>query len=241
MTYFGDFERSKDLLENSLSIWRDLGNLREQANILGLLGYFFLVQLKEGDKGISYGKESLELSKRTKAPGLVNHCLMHFCSALVHSKRFEEALPFVEELIISSEELNQPMEKLSARHYHSDCALGVKDYGEAERRYGLGMKTAIEYGNIWVAFGDMQGMAFALSGQSRFAKCIRLNAASKEKARSIGMTIEGIFEFWDEWIQTYIEGAKKEVGEELSIQYEEEGIAMGFEKAVEYALDFEKD
>jgi hypothetical protein len=39
----------------------------------------------------------------------------------------------------------------------------------------------------------------------------------------------------------YIEGAKKEVGEELAKQYEEEGIAMGFEKAVEYALDFDKD
>ena len=41
-------------------------------------------------------------------------------------------------------------------------------------------------------------------------------------------------------IDTYIEGAKKEVGEELAKKYEEEGIAMGLEKAVEYALDFEK-
>ena len=32
-----------------------------------------------------------------------------------------------------------------------------------------------------------------------------------------------------------------EVGEELAKKYEEEGIAMGFDKAVEYALDFEKD
>lgn len=239
--YFGESERHMELLENSLSIWRDLGNLREQANILGLLGYIYLVHYKERDKGINYGKESLELSKRTGAPGLINHCLMHFCSSMVHSKQFEEAFPFVEELIVSSEELNQPMEKLTARHYHSDCTLGIKDYWEAERRYGLGMKTALEYGNILVGFGDMQGIAFALSGQSRFAKCLRLNAASEEKARSIGMTIKGLFEFWDEWIETYIYGAKKEVGEELAKQYEEEGIAMGFEEAVEYALDFEKD
>jgi hypothetical protein len=50
-----------------------------------------------------------------------------------------------------------------------------------------------------------------------------------------------MLEFWDEWTDTYIEGAKKEVGEELAKRYEAEGTAMGFEKAVEYALDFEKD
>ena len=37
------------------------------------------------------------------------------------------------------------------------------------------------------------------------------------------------------------EKQKKEVGEERARQYEEEGIAMGFEKAVEYAFDFDKD
>ncbi len=87
----------------------------------------------------------------------------------------------------------------------------------------------------------MQGVAFALSGQRRWKKSLRLNAASVEKSRTMGVSIYGMLEFWDEWTDTYIEGAKKEVGEELAIQYEEEGIAMGFEKAVEYALDFEKD
>ena len=57
----------------------------------------------------------------------------------------------------------------------------------------------------------------------------------------MGMSIYGLMPFWDDFIDTYIAGAKKEVGEELAKKYEEEGIAMGFEKAVEYALDFEKD
>jgi hypothetical protein len=47
--------------------------------------------------------------------------------------------------------------------------------------------------------------------------------------------------FWVHCIKETIGVAEKEVGEELARQYEEEGIAMGFEKAVEYALDFEKD
>ena len=48
-------------------------------------------------------------------------------------------------------------------------------------------------------------------------------------------------EFWDEFIDTYIEGAKKQVGAELTRKYEEEGKNMVFEAAVEYALDFDKD
>ena len=70
---------------------------------------------------------------------------------------------------------------------------------------------------------------------------LRLNAASCEKARTMGFNIYGMYEFWDEWIDTYIEGARKEVGEELAKQYEEEGIAMGFEEVVEYSLEFKLD
>jgi excinuclease UvrABC nuclease subunit len=53
--------------------------------------------------------------------------------------------------------------------------------------------------------------------------------------------LDGGAEFWDEWIETYLKGARKEVGEELTRKYEEEGKNMGFEAAVEYALDFGRD
>jgi hypothetical protein len=43
------------------------------------------------------------------------------------------------------------------------------------------------------------------------------------------------------WIDAYINSAKKQVGEELTRKYEEEGRNMELEAAVEYALDFDKD
>ncbi len=64
---------------------------------------------------------------------------------------------------------------------------------------------------------------------------------AKKPNRPVFIPTMGILEFWDEWIEMYIESAKAEVGEELTQKYEEEGIAMGFDKAVEYALDFDKD
>ena len=129
----------------------------------------------------------------------------------------------------------------SGYHLLGDCTVGTKDFREGEKRYAKGIEVSNSHGNILYAAFDVQGVAFALSGQNRWAKAIRLDAAARKKYKEIGIEINGMIGFWDEWIDTYIEGAKKEVGVELTQKYQEEGIAMGFEKAVEYALDFEKD
>jgi predicted ATPase len=241
LSMFNEYEKGIELGKESLNIWRGLNNLQEQAFVLAQIGYFYSGNPSDIEIRLSYSEQGLDIARQLGKPGLINYCLTSICNILVHSKQFERGLPFVEELIESSEKLEQPWGIMSARHYHSDCALAQKDYQEAERRYGLGVRLAVNYGNDWIAFADMQGVAFALSGQRRWKKSLRLNAASVEKSRTMGVSLRGMLEFWDEWTDTYIEGAIKEVGEELARRYEAEGTAMGFEKAVEYALDFEKD
>jgi len=240
MWYFNREEGIR-LYKESLDIWRGLNDLQEEAFCLAGQCELFTQNKDDFETGLKCGEEALEIARKIGKQGFINHCLKSVCQLLVHSKLFEQGLPFVEEMIINSENLNQPWGILSARHFHSDCALGMKDFEEAEKRYGLGIQTAMKYGNDFVAIADLQGVAFALSGQARWEKSLTLNASANERAKSIGLNLYGIVEFWDEWIDKYIEGAKKEVGEELAKQYEEEGIAMGFEKAVEYALDFERD
>jgi len=56
---------------------------------------------------------------------------------LVHSKQFQKALPHVEELLTSSESLNQTFGIIGAYHYRADCALGLKDFLDAEKKYGI--------------------------------------------------------------------------------------------------------
>jgi predicted ATPase len=239
--YFGNRDKGISLYEESLDIWRSLNNIQEEAFCLSGQCELFTAIKDDFETGLKCGEQALEIARKIGKQGFINHCLKSVCQLLVHSKRFERGLPYVEELIIHSEKLNQPWGIMAARHFHSDCALGLKDFKEAEKRYGLGIQTAMKYGNDFIAMADMQGVAFALSGQQRWKKSLRLNAASIEKGNSMGISIQGMVEFWDEWIDTYIEGAKTKVGEEHAKKYEEEGIAMGFDKAVEYALDFEKD
>jgi hypothetical protein len=128
-----------------------------------------------------------------------------------------------------------------ARHFLGDCAHGNKDFKESEKRFGLGVKTALQYGTIHLAAADLQGVAFSVAGQSWWPKLIRLDAAVRKKATENGFSVNGVAEFWHEWIDTYIGGAIQNLGEELTHQYEEEGKNMGFDAAVKYALDFDKD
>jgi predicted ATPase len=239
--FLNEFDRAVQLAKESLDIWRSLKNPWEEAQVLQLLSAVHMNKIDDSERALEYSQKGLEIARDLGKPGLINHCLIQVCQNLDYGKQFERALPYVEELIESAEKLEQPWTITVARHFHSDCALGMKDFQEAEKRYGLAIQTAIKYGNDFIAMGDLQGVAFALSAQQRWKKSLCLNAASIERGKSIGLSTQGIVECWDEWIDTYIEGAKRAVGEELAKQSEEKGIAMGFEKAVEYALDFEKD
>ena len=238
--YFKDIETVLKLLNESRSLWHRLKNPFEEAVVLSLLSMSHQ-QLKDFKKSFKYSEQSLKLARKVGKPGLVNNALLYLCVAMVHSRQFREALPYLEELLASSENLNQPLGMCGAHHLHSDCALGLKDFVEAEKRYGLATQTATKYGILFNSFADLQGIAFALSGQHRWAKSIRLNAVAVEGFKSTGVEIYGIWPLWDEFIDTYIDEAKKAVGEDLAKQYEEEGIAMGFDRAMEYALDIHID
>ena len=238
--YFKDIETVFSLFNESRSLWQQLKNRFEESYVLSLMS-LSCNTLKDYKKGFNYSKQSLNLARELGNPGLIVNALVYFCIAMVHSRQFTEALPYVEELMTSSEKLNHALGISGAHHLRSDCALGLKDFPEAEKSYALAAQTAAKYGITFNSYADLQGVAFALSGQGRCAKSLRINAAAIEGFKSIGVEIYGIWPMWDEFIDTYIGGARKEVGEELVKQYEEEGIAMGFDAAMEYALDFSKD
>ena len=240
INFTGELPRAIKLINESLEIFRRYNNLWEEANALALLSS---MQVSGGDHetGLKGADQSLEIARKIGKPGLINHCLMCVCTGAVHSKQYKLGNQLAEELLISSEKLNYLWGIEMSRHFLGDCALGNKNFKESEMRYGLGVETALKYGTVFLAAADLQGIAFSVSGQSRWVKSIRLDAAASKKARELGTSMYGVAKFWDEWIDTFIGGARKKLGEELTRKYEEEGQNMGFEAAVEYALDFDKD
>lgn len=115
-----------------------------------------------------------------------------------------------------------------------------KDFVEAEKRYSVSMQSYLDNGNLGGTIVELQGMLFAISGQERYMKALRLQGAVEAKHDEMGTSAPMIL-FWINWIEEYVIGARKAVGEENVAQYAQEGRHMGFENAVEYALHFEKD
>lgn len=71
-------------------------------------------------------------------------------------------------------------------------------------------------------------------------KALRLQGAVDAKYNEFGASMIPV-KFWTNWVEEYVQGARSAVGEKEAALYEQEGRQMGFEKAVEYALDFDKD
>ena len=232
--------RAIKLMIESLEIFRQYNNLWEEANVLATLS---ANQVSDGEyeSGLKGATHSLDIARKIGNPGLINHCLLCVCQGAVHSKQYMQGDQLAEELLASSEKLNYLWGIEMARHFLGDCALGNKNFKEAERKYSLGVVTSLKYGTVFLAAADMLGVAFSLSGQSRWAKCIRLEAAAWKKAGELGVSLSGVAEFWDEWSDTYIRGAMQNLGEELTQKYVEEGQNMGFDATVKYALDFGND
>jgi non-specific serine/threonine protein kinase len=229
-----------EFMKESLGIWRKTNNLREQAIVLGSLGRH-ASRTDDFETVLKYNKEGMQLARKVGDQELANRCLADLCQSYIQLQQYDQARPYVEELVITSEKLQQPWEIVLSHHFRGDCALGTKEFKEAEKEYGHAVISAQKFGNTAYIAIDLQGVAFALAGQSRWDKSIRLDAAARKIYDQIGMQIEGVAEFWDVFVATYTEHAKKEAGEELTRKYQEEGRAMETEQAVEYALDFEKD
>jgi predicted ATPase/AraC-like DNA-binding protein len=236
----GDTKNAVSHLRQSLDIWRKQDNPKEIAIALAEMSEP-LLQSGNREASIQTMEEALEIARKLEEPGLIHHCLFFYCTGLVHTKQFSKGEPLAMEMLSTSENLGSILGFESALHYLADCALGRIDFLEAEKRYIKGIETALENKTLWLAAFDVQGLAFAVSGQGRYPKSIRLDAAAREQFKQLGIEVEGMFGFWDEWIDNYIEGAKKELGVELTKKYQEEGVAMGFDRAVEYALDTEID
>jgi predicted ATPase len=237
---FNDNLRAINILNESLEIWRHFNNLLEETIVLREASLLYH-QNRDHETGFKYSKKSLEIARKFGKPGLINHSLIYVCMSHIFSRKFKEAWPLVEELAVSSEKLNQPMGIMCGYHYGGDCAIGAGRFKDAEKKYGLAIESALKYGNKFQVGVEMQGVAFALSGQSRWAKSIRLDSAAREIASQFGLKLDGMADFWDEFIDTYLKGARVRVGEELTKKYEEEGKKMGFDNAIKYALDFDKD
>ena len=226
-------------IDASLGLWDRLENKEEKVK--SLFSYLFIKSAMGEYEFVHKTTEEMEeisrelnddyLLLRARTAQLFNH----ICELKV-----ELAEPLAVQNLKDIARLNDNMMKPFNLHFYGDCALMRKDFKEAGKRYSLAMKRYLEHGNQLEASIELQGLAFTISGLGRYPKALRLHGAVEAKRDEYGFPTPQI-KFWMDWFEEYLNGARKAVGEKKAAQFEQEGRLMGFDKAVEYALDFDKD
>jgi non-specific serine/threonine protein kinase len=234
-----NFSGGIDSIEKSIQIWRELDEQQELVYALVDMG-MLKNAMGDHENGMKCAEESVKISLELANPRLICRSKTHLCFGYVTQFQHEKAEPLAKECMAQAVELNMPREIMDSKHYYADCALERDESKEVERRYSEALKAALDYGDMWEAAAEMQGMAMGIAGQGRYKKALQLNGAALGKWEEIGALIPTIM-FWDTLMKKNIGRAKKELGEEAAAEFERGGRQMGFERAVEYALDFDKD
>ncbi len=233
------FSEGLSAVEKSIQIWHELDEQKELVHVLVDVG-MLKNALGDHENGMKDSEESVRIAEKLGDPRLICRSKTHLSFGYVTQFQHEKAEPLAKECIEQALKLGMPREIMDARHYYSDCALERDESEEAERRYSEALRAALDYGDMWEAAAEMQGMAMGIAGQGRYKKALRLNGAALREWEELGVTIPTI-KFWDILMERNIGRAKKELGEKAADELENEGRQMEFERAVEYALDFEKD
>jgi len=239
ISYSSGYRKGNELLNESLDIFREIGDKEEQAIVLynlSMIGY----GLENEDLGLNYSEEGVKLAEVAGNKALAIQCSLMVCQGLVCTIQIDRAKKLAEQLLEISKEQNHTFGMIIPFHFLGDCAILSGNFLEAERTYGQNLSRCFQVGFLLGAVVEMQGTAMSVAGQSRYSKAVRLNAATMGKAMLLGIKIPG-YKFWQELLKKHISPIKEKIGDELYTRYEEEGKNMGFEVAIEYALDFDRD
>ena len=234
----GNAEEASVSLNEALDIWSALGNKSEA----GHLHYLFGMEKAVGndvETALHHFREAYSIFNSLGDPKQLSLAKFGLGFGYVCSFEPDKAEPLLEEALPDLIRFDMRREIGLARHFHADAALVRRDYPESFRRYKIALKAILKAKDALQAFLELHGIAMSLAGNSFFKDALMLDGAVVHYMYEQFGIREIAVDFWKQSIEKTIGQAKKTVGEELTRQYEEEGIAMGFDKAAEYALNFE--
>jgi predicted ATPase/class 3 adenylate cyclase len=232
----GDIAEARPLIEEAVSIWRELGLQRETGLALLELGWGYF-WANDDHAARRCMEESLELQRTYGIPILVNRAQIGLLQVLVSLGELDLVERLSREAVGLAEHLRDRRSEHLAHHYLADCALIRGDCETAEERYHRSLELAVELGDRSEAALEIQGLAMAAAGSSRPHRALRLCGAASAELDRLGVDVSGVH-FWNRLLERYIGLARAELGAEAQNIWEV-GQRTGLEKAIGQALSRE--
>lgn len=234
----GDYAEGVEPGQESLSIWRELGDRREVALALEPIGWSRW--MAGDDRGAHDAfEEQLAIHRELGDERLANRARLNVCQVLVGESRVDEAEPIAQEGLAVATRHGEIRDVHNAHHFLADCALIRGDVARARERYALSLRAAVEYGDRLEMCAEVEGVAMALAGQGRDVKALRLAAAAAAECQALGSSLR--IAFWEQLKRRYFEPVADRLEAAEAVRAREDGRAMGFDAAVASALEVADD
>ena len=233
LTWQGDPVKAQSLMDEALSMWRELDDSKEIAFALEGIGWAqFLAGEDEAAK--TTFEECLQLQRVEGDEYSINRAMVGMAQVLVALSEVEEARPIALEIVNCSEAHNDKRNEHFGWHFLADCALIEGKCEESLELYKRSLVLAQELGDQIETSFEVQGVAMSLAGLGKGAQALVLASAAKAEWDRIGADIH--IRFWDALLERYLGAAKKSLSEEAMTTILNKGQALSFDDAVARAL-----
>jgi predicted ATPase/class 3 adenylate cyclase len=236
VTWQGDAKAARSLAEQSLELWRETGDKLELALALESIGWSHYLA-NDYIEALRSMEECVEFYRELGSPKLITRGRVAVGQMLAALGDVERTEPLAQETLAEGRALGEPKFVHYSLHYLADCALWRGNPKEAIGLYGDSLRAALDYGNDMEAACEMQGVAMGLAGSGKEAEGLRLFGAACAHCEELQTTLLDEVAFWVNFKKRYLTPARERIGAEAAEKAEQEGRAMGWERAIAYAFE----
>jgi predicted ATPase len=237
-TYQGDFSRAVSLLEQSLTLAREAGEMALAVRVLNRLGFAAVLQDDLG-RAITWLEESLALARQLGDPLLISHPLSNLGVVAYQRGDFQQAEAHIAPVVAMD---RQTGDLLWLPYDLAVWAAIRRRQGDLPQTFRLlreaftVLRDVVERGWPLITYAPYQlvGLAEALAVAGRGERAARLLGAGTALREALGMVL-GAFDRAD--IEAAVAPARAALGEEAWAAAFAAGRALTLEEAIAEALD----
>jgi tetratricopeptide (TPR) repeat protein len=231
----GDFALARSVINESVALWQDLGELGELGVSIRFLG---LVALRQGDyEGARFHfADYLAITRRLDNEGAVAWALLDLGEATLNLGDRVQAKSLIEQSFSIFQDLDSKYGIAICLYYFGLLAGLGGDSEQATVFFEQGLVLAHTTGPIWYRADVLMGLAGVAASGGQAARAARLLGAANTQ-------LEAGASYWNAaeilYIEPAIASAVAQLGETEFAAAHDEGRAMTFEQAADYALEIE--
>ena len=230
-----DLQSAKPLLEESLSLFRELKDKRGAALALGATGLIAL-SLKQHERGVIYFEEATDLCLEAEEKWSAAIMLCFLAVAWLNQGDHSRAKRLAERGLALSQEAGHRRGTSTNLYVLARLEQAEGNHEQARQLFEEGLTLSAEVGDKTYVAYCLEGLAAIAASEDRLVCAARLWGAAEALLETIEVTAYPYAPDRSLY-QGQVAAARARLDEQTWVEAWAEGRAMTFEQTVEYALE----